>query len=70
MQSTDIRQIKAALWDQALIRNAHVSYPMGGVVAIRKRKGQLLAMIRGWGRWCSVESVRIEGMDVGCQLLS
>jgi hypothetical protein len=24
---------------------------MGRVVAIRRRKGQLLAMISGWGRW-------------------
>ncbi len=28
-----------------------VSCPMGRVVAIRRRKGQLQAMIRGWGRW-------------------
>ena len=33
---------------------------MGGVVAIRRRKGQLLAMIRGWGHWYPVESVTIE----------
>ena len=25
------------------------------------RKGQLLAMVRGWGRWWPVDSVRIEG---------
>jgi hypothetical protein len=30
------------------------------VMAIRRRKGQLLAMIRGWGRWYPVESVTIE----------
>jgi Alcohol dehydrogenase GroES-like domain len=37
---------------------------MGGVVAIRKRKGQLMALVRGWGRWYPVESVTIEGWFV------
>lgn len=60
MQSTNIRQIKAAIWNQAFIGRACVSCPMGQVVAIRRRKGQLLAMIRGWGRWYQVESVTIE----------
>ena len=57
--STDIRQIKAALWDQAFIRRTWVSCPMGRVVGIRRRKGQLLAMIYGWGRWYPVEHVLI-----------
>jgi hypothetical protein len=51
MQSTNIRQIKAALWDQAFLGGTCVSCPMGQVVALRRRKGQLLALIRGWGRW-------------------
>jgi hypothetical protein len=68
MQSANMRQIKAALWDQAFIGKTRVYCPMGGVVAIRRRKGQLLAMIRGWGRWYPVESVRIE--YAGRQLLS
>ncbi len=55
--STDIRQIKAALWDQAFIGRTWVSCPMGRVVAIRRRKGQLQAMIYGWGRWYNVEHV-------------
>ncbi len=50
--------------------NTLVSCPMGPVVAIRRRKGQLLAMIRGWGRWYSVESVSIQYTGVGRQLLS
>jgi hypothetical protein len=29
MESTNIRQIKAALWDQAFIGNTWVSCPMG-----------------------------------------
>ena len=60
MQSTNIRQIKAAIRDQAFTGNARVWCPIGDVVAIRRRKGQLLAMVRGWGRWYPVESVRIE----------
>ena len=57
--STDIRQIKAAIFDQAFIRRTWVSCPMGRVVAIRRRKGQLQAMIFGWGRWYNVEHVLI-----------
>lgn len=58
--STDVRQMKAAIWDQAFIGNARVSCSMRLVVAIRRRKGQLLAMIRGWGRWYAAQRVRIE----------
>jgi hypothetical protein len=57
--STDVRQIKAALWCQAFRGNASVSCPIGQVVAIRRRKGQLLALIRGWRRWYPVEYVQI-----------
>jgi hypothetical protein len=60
MQARDIKEIKAALWDQAFMGWARVSCPVGTVVAIRRRKGQLLAMIRGWGHWYPVESVTIE----------
>jgi hypothetical protein len=64
MQSTNIRQIKAALVDQAFLGTTRVSCPFGLVVAIRRRKGHLRGMIRGWGRWYPVESVRIEGPGV------
>lgn len=57
--STDIRTIKAAIWCQAFQGNTSVSCPIGQVVAIRRRKGQLLALIRGWGRWYPVEEVLI-----------
>lgn len=67
MQSNDLHQIKKALWDQAFIGSARVWCPAGSVVAIRRRNGQLLAMIRGWGLWYPVESVRIE--YAGPQLL-
>lgn len=49
MQSTNIRQIQAALVDQTFFRSARVFCAIGIVVAVRRRKGQFLAMIRGWG---------------------
>ncbi len=57
--STDLRRIKAAIWAQAFIGTTSVSCPIGDVVGIRRRKGQLLALIRGWGRWYPVEDVLI-----------
>ncbi len=61
MQSKNIEEIKAALWDQAFLGCSRVSCPMGQVMAIRRRKGQLLVLIRGWGgRWYPVESVSIK----------
>ena len=68
MQSQDLHQIKAAIRDQAFLGSARVSCPIGNIVAIRRRKGQLLAFIRGWGRWYPVERVWIE--RAGPQLLS
>lgn len=59
--SRDIHQIKAAIADQALVGRTLAWCPMGRVVAVRRRKGQLLAMIRGWGvRWYPGDSVQIE----------
>jgi hypothetical protein len=63
--STDIRQIKAAIWNQAFIGRASVSCPMGRVVAIRRRKGQLLVMVYGWKRWYPVENVLIVASAAG-----
>ncbi len=60
MQSTQIEEIKAALWEQAFHGCTRVSCPMGQVMAIRSRKGQLLALLRGRGRWYPVEAVTIE----------
>ena len=70
MQSTNVRQIKVALWEQAFLGGTRVSCPMGPVVAVRRRKGQILAMIRGWGKWYPVESVQISLIGVGRQCLS
>ncbi len=64
LQSTNIRQIKAAIRDQAFHGTTQVSCPWGRVVAVSRWKGQLRVMIRGWRRWYPVESVRIEGAGV------
>ncbi len=64
MHSTNVRQIKAALVEQAFHGTAQVSCPWGQVVAASRWKGQLRVMIRGWRRWYPVESVRIEGAGV------
>ena len=64
MQSTNVRQIKAALVDQAFHGTTRVSCLLGPVVAVSRWKGQLRVMVRGWGRWYPVESVRIEGAGI------
>ena len=58
MQSTDLEEIKAALWEQASHPCTRVSWEVAQVMAIRRRKGQLLALLRG-RRWYPVESVTI-----------
>ena len=47
MQSTDIEEIKAALWEQASYPCTQVSWGVAQVMAVRCRKGQLLALLRG-----------------------
>ncbi len=60
MESTDIRQIQAAIRDQAFIGNARVSCPMGRVVAKRREKGATPGIDLRLGRWYSVECVTLE----------
>jgi len=60
MDSTNVRQIKAALVEQAFHGTTQVRYSWGRVVAVSRWKGRLRVMIRGWGRWYPVESVYIE----------
>jgi hypothetical protein len=62
MQSTNVRQIKAALVEQAFHGTTQVRCPLGTVVAVSRWKGQLRVMVRGWRRWYLVESVCIEGL--------
>lgn len=69
MQTDNLKQIKAALWNQAFVGSTRVVCLIGPVVAVKRRKGQLLALIRGWGgRWYPVDMVRIDG--AGCRLFS
>lgn len=64
MQSANLRQIKTAMRDQAFTGRARVSCAIGVVVAVRHSRGQLLALIRGWGgRWYPVDSVYIAYAD-------
>ena len=60
MQSTNVRQIKAALVEQAFHGTTRVRCHWGQVVAVSRWKGQLRVMIRGWRSWYPVESVSIE----------
>jgi hypothetical protein len=59
MQSTDLEEIKAALWEQASYPCTQVSWGVAQVMAIRKSRGQLLVQLRGWGGWHPVEAVTI-----------
>jgi hypothetical protein len=61
MQSTDLEEIKAALWEQSHHPCTRVKWGMAQVMAVRKsKKGHLQALLRGWGRWCPIETVTIE----------
>jgi len=60
MQSTNVRQIKAAIRDQTFIGCTQVYCSLGRVVAVRKRKGRILVMVLGWPRWYHISSVNIE----------
>ena len=59
MQSTDLEEIKAALWEQASHPCTRVSWGVAQVMAVRSRKGQLLVQLRGRARWYPVEAVTI-----------
>jgi hypothetical protein len=60
MQSTDLEEIKAALWEQAYHPCTRVSWGMAQVMAVKKSKGHLLVQLRGRARWHPVEAVIIE----------
>ena len=61
MQSQDVEEIKAALWEQAFLGCTQVRCPMGQVMAIRRREGQLLALIRGRGAGTSFQGCPLKG---------
>src|SRR3954453_1235408 len=60
MQSMDLEEIKAALWEQAYHPCARVRWGMAQVMAVRKSRGQQLVQLRGRGRRHTVEAVTIE----------
>ena len=60
MQSTDLEEIKTALWEQASHPCTCVKWGMAQVMAARIRRGQLLVQLRGLSRWYPVPAVTIE----------
>jgi hypothetical protein len=60
MQSTDLEEIKAALWEQAYHPCTRVRWGVAQVMAVRQRRGQLLVQLRGLSRWYPVPAVTIE----------
>jgi hypothetical protein len=60
MQSQDIEEIKAALWEQAYHPCTRVSWGMAQVMAVKRSKGQLQVQLRGRARWYPAEAVTIE----------
>jgi hypothetical protein len=47
VQSTDLEEIKAALWEQASHPCTRVSWGTAQVMAARYRRGELLVLLRG-----------------------
>lgn len=60
MQSTDLEEIKAAIFEQAYHLCTRVSWGMAQVMAVRRSKGQLLVQLRGRARWHPADAVTIE----------
>jgi hypothetical protein len=59
MESTDLEEIKAALWEQAYHPCTRVQWGTAQVMAVRRSRGQLRVMLRGRGRWYPVPAVTI-----------
>jgi hypothetical protein len=60
MQSTQLEEIKAALWEQASHPCTRVRWGMAQVMAVKRTKGQLRVLLRGQKRWYPVSAVTIE----------
>jgi hypothetical protein len=60
MQSQDVEEIKAALWEQAYHLCTRVTWGAAQVMAARRSRGQLLVQLRGLPRWYPVPAVTIE----------
>jgi hypothetical protein len=59
VQSTDLEEIKVAIFEQAFLGCSKVSWGEAQVIGVRCRKGHLQACLRGTGRWYNVEGVTI-----------
>jgi hypothetical protein len=60
MQSTNLEEIKAAIFEQAFHGCTRVSWGAVQVMSVKKSRGQLLALLRGRPHWCEVSAVTIE----------
>jgi hypothetical protein len=60
MQSTDLEEIKAALWEQAYHRCTQMRWGVAQVMAVRYSRGQLRVLLRGSRRWYPVDAVALE----------
>jgi hypothetical protein len=60
MQSQDVEEIKAALFEQAFHPCTRVSWGVAQVMAVRRSRGQLQVLLRGRQRWYPVPAVTIE----------
>src|SRR6266702_3586432 len=60
MRSTNLEEIKAALWEQAYHPCTRVSWGLAQVMAVRRSRGHLQALLRGQKRWYEVSDVTIE----------
>lgn len=59
MESMDLEEIKAALWEQASHPCTRVIWGIAQVMAVRRSRGQLLVQLRGRTLWHPVEFVTI-----------
>lgn len=60
MQSTDLEEIKATIFEQAYHPCTRVKWATAQVMATRRSKGQLQVQLRGRARWYPAEAVTIE----------
>jgi hypothetical protein len=60
MQSTDIEEIKTAIFEQAYHPCTRVRWGVAQVMAAKRSKGQLLVQLRGRSRWYPADAVTIE----------
>ena len=60
MQSTDLEEIKTAIFEQAYHPCTRVRWGVAQVMAAKRSKEQLLVQLRGRSRWYPADAVTIE----------